>query len=434
MNKRKANWTCSYCSKILQDPILLPCDDSICCVHLSEKAIVNANRIKCNKCKQEHQIKENQFRSINEFKKLITDHSYLSEEEISLKQELEKSIRKFFETYDQFTQNETKLETIVLKHFEEMRSQIDQHRDKLKEKIDQTALAMKDETKSFEKVYLNSFKENVSSFDHGKSLDTELNEVEETFRNPNILIATIKEMQRKQEASLNEIQLKLNEMTKFKEFMAETNEFQPNLSSFDPEDKFLFGSIKFSLYSDKNSLKSQILKGEQQCSELLKLCQFSSNDKWSLLYRGTRDGFGSDDFHSKCDGHANTLTILKAKFGSNIFGGFTSASWDGLSEYKSDANAFLFSLTNRENKPLKMKIKFNQHQNAIFCNSEYGPTFGFGHDIYIDNNANTTMNSYSFLGSTYKHPKYGYGKDEAQTFFSGSKRFLLDEIEVYQRE
>ena len=81
-----------------------------------------------------------------------------------------------------------------------------------------------------------------------------------------------------------------------------------------------------------------------------------------------------------------------------------------------------------------MKIKLNQHRNAIFCNSEYGPTFGFGHDIYIDNNANTTMNSYSFLGSTYKHPKYGYGKDEAQTFFSGSKRFRLDEIEVYQRE
>jgi hypothetical protein len=309
MSKRKANWTCSYCSKILQDPILLPCDDSICCVHLSEKAIVNANRIKCNKCNQEHQIKENQFRSINAFKKLITDQTYLSEEEISIKHELEKSIQKFFKIHDQFIQNETKLERVVFEHFEEMRSQIDQHRDKLKEKIDQIVLAMKDETKSFEKEYFNSFKENVSSFDHGKSLDTELSEIEETFRNPDLLISTIKEMQRKQEASLNEIQLKLNEMTIFREFMEETNEFQPNLTSLDHEDKFLFGSIKFSLYSDKNSLKSQILEGEQQCSELLSLCEFSPNDTWSLLYRGTRDGFGSDDFHSKCDGHSNTLTI-----------------------------------------------------------------------------------------------------------------------------
>jgi hypothetical protein len=62
-----------------------------------------------------------------------------------------------------------------------------------------------------------------------------------------------------------------------------------------------------------NSLKSQILKGEKQLSELIELCEFSSTDKWTLLYRGTRDGFGVEDFHSKCDGHPNTLTIIKPK-------------------------------------------------------------------------------------------------------------------------
>jgi hypothetical protein len=36
-------------------------------------------------------------------------------------------------------------------------------------------------------------------------------------------------------------------------------------------------------------------------SELIKVCEFSPNDKWSLLYRGTRDGFDSSDFHSKSD-------------------------------------------------------------------------------------------------------------------------------------
>jgi hypothetical protein len=58
---------------------------------------------------------------------------------------------------------------------------------------------------------------------------------------------------------------------------------------------------------------SQILKGDRQSFELIKLCEFSPNDKWSLLYRGTRDGFGAKDFHSNCDGHSNTLTILKAR-------------------------------------------------------------------------------------------------------------------------
>ena len=52
-----------------------------------------------------------------------------------------------------------------------------------------------------------------SSFDESKSLEDKLNEIEEeTFRNSNLLIQTIKEMQQKQEESLNDIQFKLSEL------------------------------------------------------------------------------------------------------------------------------------------------------------------------------------------------------------------------------
>jgi hypothetical protein len=122
---------------------------------------------------------------------------------------------------------------------------------------------------------------------------------------------------------------------------------------------------------------------------LIKVCEFSPNDKWSLLYRGTRDGFSSVDFHSKCDGHSNTLTILKARGGSYIFGGFTTANWDSSSEYKSDPNAFIFSLTNKDNKPIKMKINLNKNQSAIYCCSGYGPSFG--EDICVGNDAKSTL-------------------------------------------
>ena len=74
-----------------------------------------------------------------------------------------------------------------------------------------------------------------------------------------------------------------------------------------------------------NSFQSQILTNQRQSFELIQLCEFNNNDKFTLLYRGTRDGFGSNDFHSKCDGHSNTLTKLKVK--CNIFGGFTSVDW-----------------------------------------------------------------------------------------------------------
>ena len=52
MLKLKSQLTCSYCSKIWKDPILLPCDEVICREHLAEREVVKENRIKCNKCKQ----------------------------------------------------------------------------------------------------------------------------------------------------------------------------------------------------------------------------------------------------------------------------------------------------------------------------------------------------------------------------------------------
>jgi hypothetical protein len=55
-------------------------------------------------------------------------------------------------------------------------------------------------------------------------------------------------------------------------------------------------------------------------------------------------------------------------------------------------------------------------------------------DIWIKNNANITMDSYSRLGDCYKHPQYEEGTNEVQAFLAGSHKFQLDEIEVYQKE
>jgi hypothetical protein len=428
--------TCSYCSKIFRDQIKLPCGDSICREHLSERNVVKQNKIKCKKCNDEFGVKNNQFKSNNELKSLIESHSYSSREEISLKHELEQSIRQFFEFYDEFIQNKNKIESDVFDHFQEMRFKIDEHREELKKRIDDIALGMIDQTKIYEETYLKELKEHFSSFDTTQSLANELNQKEETFRNPNLLIETIEDMQQKQEESLNGIQSKLNEMNQVKDKLKATNEFKPKLSLFNQkeEDTSLFGSIRLNAcWLNVNSFIGQILTDLKQFSELIKLCQFSPNDKWSLLYRATWDGFGSHDFHSKCDGHSNTLTILKAKESEFIFGGFTTVTWESSSLFKSDPNAFLFSLTNRDKRPLKTKIDPNKHQHAIHCNSDDGPTFG-GHDIKIANNANTTRDSWSNLGFIYRHPQYANGTSEASTFLAGSHKFLLDEIEVYQKE
>ena len=313
-----------------------------------------------------------------------------------------------------------------------MRFQVDEHRERLKEKIDDISLAMIDRIKKHEEAYLKNLNENVLVFDYSKSLEHELNQIEETFRDPNLLIQSIKEIQRKQEESLNDIQLKLNEIKEVNYHLKATNEFKPNLFSLNQnETSTLFGSIRLEEYSNTNSFKGEILTDFKQSFDLLRLCEFSPTDKWTLLYRGTRDGFVAKDFHSKCDGHTNTLTLLKAKESQFIFGGFTTVSWNSSNNFKSDPNAFIFSLTNKDNKPLKMKIDPNQHKYAIGCHSSFGPRFG--DDISISNNANTTMDSYSYLGWTYSHPQYAKGTDEAFTFLAGSRNFQLDEIEVYEK-
>jgi hypothetical protein len=44
--------------------------------------------------------------------------------------------------------------------------------------------------------------------------------------------------------------------------------------------------------------------------------------RFQLLWRGNRDGFTSSEFHHRCCGHENTLTIIEDTKG-NIFGDFT---------------------------------------------------------------------------------------------------------------
>jgi len=409
----------------------LPCEHSICGQHLNERDVVKQNTIKCKACSEDFAVKGNDFKSNEAFARSIESQSHLSGEEIGLKQELEASIQKFFEFYDEFTQNRTQLELDVFDHYQEMRFKIDQHREELKKRIDEISLTMIEQTKKYQQMYLKNLNETFSSFDESKStLEIVLTEIEEAFRKPTLLIDSIQAMQQRQEESLNAIQLKLSEMSHVKEFLEKTNEFKPNVLD-QKETTSLFGSIRLNAMSLESFKNSQLIIGEKFL-EVINLCEFSPNDKWSLLYRGTRDGFGADDFHSNCDGHSNTLTICKAKQSSYIFGGFTTVEWDSSGGKKSDPNAFIFSLTNNDNKPVKMKIDPNYPQEAIHCKSSYGPTFS--RDICIANNANTHMGSFTHLSFSYTHPQYAFETNEAQTFLAGSDDFLLDEIEVYQKE
>lgn len=188
-------------------------------------------------------------------------------------------------------------------------------------------------------------------------------------------------------------------------------------------------------YQSDDPFNSQILD-KDLALDLVKLCEFSIADKWSLIYRGSFDGFGSHDFHAKCDGKAKTLTIIKTKAPEWIFGGYTNLAWDSSSQYKSDQGAFIFSLTNRDSSPIKIKIDASRVDYSLYMDPSYGPIFGTqsGNDILIADDADVNRNSWSDLGGNYKHPRYLFRTDEAKTFLAGAHHFQLSEIEVYLRE
>ncbi len=81
----------------------------------------------------------------------------------------------------------------VNEHRERLKERIDKDREELKSKIDQIALEMIDEMKKYEETFSKSLKE---TFDDSQSLEKELNQLEELFRNPNLVIKSFTETRR----------------------------------------------------------------------------------------------------------------------------------------------------------------------------------------------------------------------------------------------
>jgi len=74
------------------------------------------------------------------------------------------------------------------------------------------------------------------------------------------------------------------------------------------------------------------------------------NKKLTLLYKATVDGYGAYFFHRKCDYKGPAVVVIHSKKGF-IFGGYTPISFGGDDEYRTHADAFLFTITNPHNIP-----------------------------------------------------------------------------------
>jgi hypothetical protein len=156
------------------------------------------------------------------------------------------------------------------------------------------------------------------------------------------------------------------------------------------------------------------------------LKQFSSH-KWTLLDHGSRDGFESSNFHSKCDGQSPTVTmILTTK--AFIFGGFAPIARDSSGSYKADNSQqrCLFSVKDSQNSAPRSFPLVNS-SNALSCFSSYRPIFGGGHDLFLADACNENTKSSTNLGGSYRNDTGLNGNQ----VFTGESHSQVKEIEVF---
>jgi hypothetical protein len=160
--------------------------------------------------------------------------------------------------------------------------------------------------------------------------------------------------------------------------------------------------------------------------------------RFSLLWRGSRDGFKAKEFHRRCDGRANTLTVILDTEGY-IFGGFTPVEWESrmpnreLMEDNSCLKAddsqksFLFTLKNPYNLPARrFPLKAEWKHEAIRCDASFCPWFFGG--IAVRNDCNTRSDSWTNFGTNYINDTGLNGS----SFLTNSQSFQVKEIEVFE--
>ena len=147
-----------------------------------------------------------------------------------------------------------------------------------------------------------------------------------------------------------------------------------------------------------------------------------------LIYRGTRDGMTSNDFHNKCDNKGKTICLfLNEK--DNIFGGYSSIPWQNSGGSKTANDCFLFTLTNIYNtEPAKFPYVKGR---SVYHGPDNGPYFGGNNDLCFYKSFNNNRNRSCFPDS-YKDV-LGKGKSIfTGDFNNNNEKFKLKEIEIFK--
>ena len=101
--------------------------------------------------------------------------------------------------------------------------------------------------------------------------------------------------------------------------------------------------------------------------------------------------------------------------------------------YTSAPGSFMYSLRNYDGLgPFKVMQLDENDERAIYRHGNYGPTFGWGHDLgFIADNTGSITLSVTNFGSSYNLPPgYTFEQNNTRSLLAGSYHFTPSEVEV----
>jgi hypothetical protein len=415
------------CKKFFLEPVVLPCKNNICKSHVVKN---ESSKYDCELCNTEHDIPDGGFSLNSELNNMINLSLHLNDKE----KDLQDLIKLFESSMIEFNLINKYPENYIVSCVSNVRNKIEIEKERLMSNIESISTLMLSKLKSFEEECLSNLDKKLSSVNekfgkHLENLTKECSQLKEETRIPKLSLTKLDDLTSNVNKLYKDNQDKLIEY-KHSLQMGKRLLFNSKNSEIKQEMVGEFSIDEAESLCVRSALNSRILNAEQS-KNLINLCCFSNNDRFKLIYRATKDGFAAKDFHRRCDNISRTLTIIKVKDKPNIFGGFAETFWDSCKTFVRDDKAFIFSLVNQENKPIKINVDRSKSSTSIYCYSSCGPTFGDG-DFCIESNSNINCSSSSNLGNTYQHPNYEANSDEAMNFLAGSNTFLTREIEVFQ--
>jgi hypothetical protein len=141
-----------------------------------------------------------------------------------------------------------------------------------------------------------------------------------------------------------------------------------------------------------------------------------------LLYSGSEHGWTFNDFHSRCNNKAPTISLFKIK-DKDCIGGFTSAQWTSEDKFVGDIDAMLFNLSRCRHFPSRQTWK------EVWCRDLIGPSFGYGELSANDEPFNGEMNCASYANNH----AYGISVEGGKNMLTNKRngKFTITELEVW---